>query len=203
MPLCEVDEQELDDQGVIFDSHLVVGQAVIFQQTLGLLVPSYLVRLAGACTLARNCALHITQMKTHGLGLFGLGLHLGLLSSTRNCSALSRSRRRVLRMLWASWMSPRQVFMGTYDFVEWEGLRLPAPRQCGMSAETIRAGGCLPVNLSLLHDASLHQVAEVLVHYPCLRLNWLRHGRSIMAVVAMFCLWLRKYWAPSLPWASW
>jgi hypothetical protein len=104
LALSEVDGQELDDQGVIFDSHLVAGQAVIFQQMLGLLVPSYLVRLAGACTLARNCALRITQMKAHGLGLFGLGLHSGLLSSTRNCSTLSRSRRRVLRMLWASWI---------------------------------------------------------------------------------------------------
>jgi hypothetical protein len=72
-----------------------------------------------------------------------------------------------------------------------------------MIAEIVRAGGYLLVNLSLLHDASLHEVVKVLVHYPCLRLNWLRDGHSIMVVIAIICPGLRKYWAPSLPWAIW
>jgi hypothetical protein len=52
-----------------------------------------------------------------------------------------------------------------------------------MGAETVRTGGSVAVDLSLLYDSSLHQVVEVLGHRPCLRLGQLRngpdhHGRS-------------------------
>lgn len=45
-----------------------------------------------------------------------------------------------------------------------------------MWAVTILADGQLSMNLGLLHRDSLHQVAEILVHRPCLQLVWLGDG---------------------------
>jgi hypothetical protein len=162
---------------------------------LGLVVLSYLFMFAGTCAFTGNCSFWIARPKACGLGLGRQGLHSHLLLGACNCSSFSCSCHWLLRMWRASQISPRWFFSRTRDLVDWEGY---APCSRTRLSEC-RSCPCrwVCVNQFWL-SARQHSP-------PCYRgsstygSSGSRMDQSIMTVVAMFCLVLRKYWAPSLP----